>query len=202
MEFSLITTIIIILVSVIIIVCSIGIIVASRFQNKQRKKYNEINNIINQNKNAIFQVKDGLTKEEINNIDSKIDVDLLMCQLFNTYLELENKIKNHDTNLDDILFGHLKEFNISRIKNYKSNGFCDINDGIDLINYSIVEYNKKKLRFRITINCFSYKLVNNQIVSGSNLEKLQKIILLDYQKVDDKWLISAYNKIYEQKLSN
>lgn len=201
MEFSLLSIIVIVLATVTIIICAVGIIIAGKFQKKQMKKYNELNNIINKNKDATFQVKDGLTKEEINNIDSDVDVDLLMQELFSTYIEFEDKIKNLDTNLDDILFGTLKEFNINRIENFKDKGFMEITDGIDLINYSITEYEKNKLTFRITMNCFSYKMLDNKIVSGSNLEKIQKIVLLTYEKLNDKWLISSYDKIYERKLS-
>lgn len=191
-----------VIASITIIVCSIGIIIASRFQNKQKKKYTEVNYLVNKNRDARFSVKEGLTSEEINNIDSSVNVDILMSELYSTYVEMENKIKNFDTNFDGILTGHLKEFNISRIENFKSRGFTDITDGIDLIGYTITEYSKEKLTFRLTINCFSYKTVNNQIVSGSNLEKIQKIILLTYENVNGKWLISSYDKIYERKLSD
>lgn len=199
---SVVNVVVVVIASVVIIVCSIGIIIASRFQNKQKKKFDEVNYLVNKNKSATFQVKDGLTKEEINNIDSEVDVDILMKELYSTYLQLENKIKNLDTNLDNILVGYIKEFNINRIENFKNRGFTDITDGIELINYSITEYSKEKLRFRLTINCFSYKTVDNQIVSGSNLEKIQKILLLSFERVDDKWLISSYDKIYEKKLSD
>ena len=188
--------------SITIIVCSIGIIIASKFQNKQRKKITEVNHLINKNRDARFSVKEGLTKEEINNIDSSVNVDILMSELYSTYLELEKKIKTFDKNFDDILTGHLKEFNINRIQNFQKNGFSDVTDGIDLINYTITEFSKEKLTFRLTINCFSYKIINNQIVSGSNLEKIEKILSLTYEKVNDKWLISSYNKIYEKKLSD
>ena len=194
--------IVVAIASVIIIVCSVGIIIASRFQSKQKKKYTEVNNLVNKNRDARFSVKEGLTNEEINKIDSNVNVDILMSELYSTYVEMENKIKNFDTNFDDVLTGHLKEFNINRIENFKTRGFTDITDGIDLIGYTITEYSKEKLVFRLTINCFSYKTVNNQIVSGSNLEKIQKIILLTYENVNGKWLISAYDKIYERKLSD
>ncbi|MBQ2947223.1 MAG: hypothetical protein IJE04_05235 [Bacilli bacterium] len=194
--------IVVAITSITIIICSIGIIIASRFQNKQKKKYTEVNQLINKNKGARFSVKEGLTKEEINNIDNSVNADILMSELYSKYVDMENKIKTFDTNFDDILTGHLKEFNISRIENFRSNGFADITDGIDLIGYTITEYSKEKLTFRVTINCFSYKTVNNQIVSGSNLEKIQKILLLTYENVNGKWLISTYNKIYERKLSD
>lgn len=191
-----------IILSIIIIVCSIAIIIAIRFQNKKNKKYKECLKIVNEKKDSTLQVRNGLTKEEIINIDSEVDVGILMMELFDTYLELENKIKSLDNNLDHVVTGFLKDFYSNRIKILKEKGSVDITDGIDLINYSITEYSKKKIKFRITINCFSYKMVNNKIISGSNLEKIQKIVLLSYEKVGDKWLISSYEKVYEKKLSD
>ena len=199
---NLINNILVVLVTIVIFICSIGIIIASRFENKKKKKYNECLNIIKEKNDVTLQVKDGLTKDEINKIDGNVDIDLLMGELYNTYVALENKIKLFDSNLDDVLVGYIKDFYINKIENFKEKGFSDVKDGIDLVNYSIIEYSKEKLKFRITINCFCYKTVNNQIVSGSNLEKIQEILLLSYEKVNDKWLISAYEKIYEKKLSN
>ena len=199
---NLINTILVTLATIIIIVCCIGIIIAVKFQNKKKKKYNEYLNFINEKKDSTLQIKDGLTKEEITAIDVEIDIDMLMSELYNTYLELENKIKLFDSNLDDVLVGYLKDFYVNKIENFKEKGYSDITDGIELINYSIIEFSKENLKFRLTINCFSYKTVNNQIVSGSNLEKIQQIILLSFRNVNGKWLISSYEKIFEKKLSS
>ena len=184
----------VVLTTVIVVICSIGIIIAIKFQSKQRKKYKELNRIIKEKKDATFQIKDGLTKEEINSIDNEINVDILMQELYSVFLKLENRIRNFDTDLDNILIGNFKDFTVNKIKN----GFIDVNDGINLISYSITEYSKENLKFRLTINCFSYRMVNNQIVSGNNLEKIQKILLLSFVKQNDKWLISHYDKIYEK----
>ena len=194
--------ILIIIISIVIIICSVGIITSSRFQRKQKKKYKEVNKLVKENKNLTFQVKNGLSKEEINNIDNEVDVDLLMKELYDTYLRFENKMKSFDVNLDDVLVGYIREFNKNRIENFKNRGFADITDGIELINYSITEFGKEKLKFRVTINCFSYKKVNDEIVSGSNLEKVERIVILSYEKINNQWLISDYDKIYEKKLSN
>lgn len=194
--------IIVVVISIVtIIVCSIGIIIATKFQNKQKKKYNEVLNIVKEKEGEIFKVKDGLTKEDVNKIDSKVNMDKLMQELYNIYLSLENKIKKSDSKLDDVLVGYLKDFYINKIENFKEKGYADITDGIELINYSITEYNREKLKFRVNINCFSYKTINNEIVSGSNLERMQRIILLTYENINGKWLISAYDKVYEKKLS-
>lgn len=202
MSIGVVNSVVVALVSVVIIVCSIAIIVASKFQQKQRKKYNECLDIINENKDGTFTFKDSLTKEEINKIDSSIDVDSLMSNLYDTYITLENKLKAFDTDLDGVLTGYIKDFYVNKIENFKERGFTDVTDGIDLIGYSITEFKKDKLKFRITMNCFCYKTINGKIVSGSNLEKIEQILLITYQKVNDKWLISAYEKIYEKKLSD
>ena len=44
--------------------------------------------------------------------------------------------------------------------------------------------------------------MNNQVVSGSNLNKIQKILFLTYENINGKWLISDYDSIYEKKLSD
>lgn len=199
---NIISFVVIIITSIFIIICSIGIITASKFQNKQRKKYEEVNDLIKKNKKSTFKIKDGLTREEIIKIDNEVDIDVLIKELYNLYIELENKIKNLDTNLDDILINYIKDIYINKIENFKDKRSTEITDGIDLINYNIVEYNKEKLKLRLTINCFSYKIANDKIVSGNNLEKIKRIILLTYEKVNNKWFISDCDKIYEKKLSN
>ncbi len=202
MSLNIVNVITVVLASVAIIICSIAIIIASRFQQRKNKKYKECIDIINENKDSTFKVKDSLTKEEINKIDESVDVDLLMSSLYDTYVTLEGKLKSFDENLDDVLTGYIKDFYVNKIQNFKERGFTDVTDGIDLVGYSIVEFSKSKLKFRVTVNCFCYKTVNGKIVSGSNLEKIEQILLLTYKKVKDKWLISSYEKIYEKKLGN
>lgn len=181
--------------------CCIGIIIATIFQNKQKKKYNECLHIIKEKGIDTLQAKTSLTKEDINKIDDKIDVDKLMEKLYQTYLSFESKIKSQDINLDNILTGYIKDFYINKINSLKSKGYEEITDNIDLINYSIVEFSKEKLKFRITVNCFNYKMVNKNIVSGNNLEKIEKVLIITYEKVKSRWLISNYESIYERKLS-
>ena len=194
--------IVVITVSIIIIVCFIGIVISSIFQNKQKKKYKEVKNIIKEKNNAIFKIKDGFTKEDIKSIDDSVDVDKLMKELYNTYLELEKKVKTLNNDFDDILVGNLKEYYINKIKNFKEMGICEVTDDINLIGYSIIEYNKGKIKFRVNITCYSYKVNNNEIISGSNLKKVEQIILLDYKKEANKWYIYNYEKIYDKKLGN
>lgn len=197
---NLINLVVIVLATVIIIVCSIGIIIASKFQNKQKKKYNDCIRIIKEKENATFQIKNGLSKEEINNISPDINVDKLMSDLYDKYIELENKVKLEDSNFDGLLIGHIKDLYINKVEVSKTKNYIEINDGIDLINYSITEFTKDKLKFRITVNCFNYKRSNDTIVSGSNLEKVEQVIILTYEKHNNDWLISKYEKAYEKRL--
>ena len=202
LKLKLINIILIIIGLIITIVCSIGIVIASKFQNKQRKKYNDCLNLIKEKENMAFQVKYGLSKEEINSIDGSIDVDKLMSDLYETYLEFENKLKILDNNLDNILTGYIKEFYINKIENYKLNGYRDVIDSIYLISYSITEFSKEKLKFRVTINCFDYRQINNEVIIGSNIEKVEEVLILTYEYIDDKWLISNYEKVYQKKLND
>lgn len=190
-----------IFVAISILILIISIILAYKFKRKQNKRYREIKNMLNKNKNATFEIKEGISKEEISLIDSNVDIEILMKDLYNTYLTFETKLRNLDENFDDILDDDFKTFNIYKVKNFKEKGIADIIDNIDLVSYAIINYTTTELTFRVVINCLSYKMLNNEIVSGSNLNKVQKILLITYKKINDKWLISSYDEIYEKKLS-
>ena len=194
--------IVVVISSVAIFVSSIGIIIAAKFQKKQKMKYDNLEKIINENKNSIFKVKDNLTEEDIKKIDDTVDVKILMDNLYNTYLELEDKVKNLNCDLDKILTDKLKEFYTLKINSFKEKKYVEIIDGIELISYSITEFSKEKLKFRININCFNYMISNDKIIRGSNLYKVEQIILLSYEKINGIWLIGSYDKIYEKKLGN
>lgn len=201
-ELNLINLVVIVLSTTAIIICSIGIIIASRFQSKQKKKYNDCIRIIKEKENSTFQIKNGLSKEEINQIDSNLDVDKLMNELYDKYIQLESKVKLEDNNFDELLIGHIKDLYINKVEVSKNKNYAEINDGIDLINYSITEFSKEKLKFRITVNCFNYKKSNDTIVSGSNLEKVEQVIILTYENHNNNWLISKYEKVYEKRLQD
>ena len=194
-------TSVIAVVTITIIVSSIGIVIGIRFQKKQKEKYRIIEKLVNENKDMLFQVKDNLTSEEINKIDSTINVEELMSKLYDIYLTFERKTKDLDSNLDDILTESLKEFYVNKIELFKKNSYMDIKDGIDLIGYSITEFNKDSLKFRININCYDYKTINGEIVRGSDKFKVEQIMVISYTKINDNWLINSFDKIYERKLS-
>ena len=192
----------IIIITIIVIISSIIIVFAIKFQRKQKARYNEIKKVIEKNKDAIFQVKDSLTPDEVNDIDKTIDVNLLMIDLYNMYLKFQDKINSFDYDLDDIMTGNLKDFYINKIKSLKKNKCKYVKEKIELVGYSITEFSKEQLKFRININCFNYAMINDKIVNGSNQVRVQQILLLSFQKIGDKWLISNYEKLYEKKLSN
>ena len=96
----------------------------------------------------------------------------------------------------------MSELYTSKIASMQEKDTKHVIDGIDLMGYSIIEFEKEKLKFRVSINCFDYKLKNEEIISGSNLEKLSQINIITFEKIDDKWLISNIEKAFEQKLSN
>lgn len=187
---------------VIIILCVIGIIMASIFQSKKEKKYIECLNIIKEKELQTFQLKDSMTPQEILNMDSEINFDKLMLDLYDKYLLFEEKLSKRDTNLENLLTEKTKKFYILKLESLKSRDCFDITEGIELVNYSIIEFAKNKLKFRIIINCFCYKKYKDKIVSGSNLYKLEKVLILNYEKEDNEWLISDYKVIYEKKLSD
>lgn len=202
MELSIGHIIVLIVSTVAIVLSSIVIVIAVKIQKRKKRKYQECMDIINKNKDITFKIKDSLTIEDINKIDDSIDVNSLMAELFDTFLKLEDHIKNLNNDFDDILTGFFKEFYIDKIKNFKANNYGIITDKIELIGYSITEFNKDILKFRVNINCFNYKIMDGKIVSGNNIDRLEQILIITYQKINDKWLISSCDKIYEKKLSN
>ena len=193
--------IVVISLSIVILICSIGIIISMRFQNKQKKKYQECVRLIKEKEDGTLNVKNGLDIEEIKKIDKNIDPNKLMMKLYDTYLEFVNKLNNNDKGFENILSGFIKEFYENKIDIYNQRGYVEVIDSIELVNYSITEFEKEKLKFRVSITCFNYKKVNDQIISGSNLERVEQIIILTYIKNKRKWLINNIEKVYEKKLS-
>ena len=194
------TIIMLSILSIIISLVSIGIIISLKIQMLQRKKYNEIVDIVNGKKEAVLEFKDGLTKEDINNIDSTIDVDSLMEDLYNTFLNFEDNLRSLNENFDNILTGYIKDFYSNKVSFLKENKRVIVTDNISLIGYSITEFSKKNLKFKIHISCINYKMIENNIVGGSNSYLVEQILLLSYEKVNNKWLISSYDKVYEKKM--
>lgn len=193
---------VIIIVTLIIIICFIGVLIATKFQRKQKKKYKDCVKLINEKENSTLQVKSELSFDDIIKIDSNIDINKLMSDLYDNYLKLQNKLNLLDDDFDDILIGAIKENYKNKVGIFKLKNYKDITERIDLINYSIIEFSPNKLKFRITTNCISYIISNDIIISGNNLQKIEQIIILTYEKQDGKWLISNFEKVYQKPLNS
>lgn len=192
--------IMVIISTIVILICSISIIISVRFQNKQKRKYKECLRLIKETENGTLNVKNGLDEKDIKKIDPKIDINKLMMKLYDIYLEFINKLNNNDKNFDNILDGFIKEFYENKIDIYTNKGYIEIIDAIELVNYSIAEYDKEKLKFRINITCFNYKMINDNVISGSKYERVEQIFILTYKKSKRKWLINNIEKVFEKKL--
>lgn len=190
-----------IIFSTIIFVCSIAIVIAIQFQKKQKKKYEECVKIIKEKENDTLNYQNGVDENYINEIDENINVDQFMMELYGKYLELIDKLNNNSKEFENILTGFIKEFYDNKIDIQNNKRIFDIIEGIELINYTILEFNRFELKFRINITCFNYKKAEEEIISGSNLTRVNQIIVLSYCKIQNEWLINDIEKVYEQKLS-
>ena len=182
---------------IVIIACSIGIIISSIFQMKKTKKYKECVKIIKDKDDKLLSVNDNLSPEYINSIDSSIDVNTLMPKLYNKYVKLQKKLNSLNPNLDDVTTGFIKEMYENRIASFKNKNYFEIVDKINLLEYSIVEFEKDKLKFRIKIKCLDYKMSNDKIIEGSNKKFVDEIIIIEYMNVEGDWLISKLNVAFK-----
>lgn len=182
--------------SITILVCLIGIFIASKFQKKQKEKYQECLEIIHEKENGTFVPKNGLTEKEISVIDKDINFNSLVEELYNIYLRFINKVNINDKNFDDVLTSFIKDFYENKIDVYTSKEKFEIKENIELIEYSILEYSKEKLKFQMTIDCLSYEKCNNVIIDGSNTEVIKKKIIISYIKKDSNWLIENIENTY------
>lgn len=171
----------------------LSILIAIKFQKKQSKKVDDINNIIKEKNGFTFAVKDSLTIEDIKKIDSSVNYSYLCDNLYNKYINFEEKLKNLDDNLDNLLTGYFKDFTIQKIKNFKMSNLKDQKSNIDLLGYAITKFSKNSLEFRINIKFYSEK-------SRNVPSYLEQIILVTYKKQNEDWLISSIDTIYEKKL--
>ena len=187
--------IMLIIIIIILFIMSVGIILSVIFSNKQSKKYNECLRLIKEKEKGTLKSKSDL------NIDSKVDVNKLMQKLYDIYLEFVNKLNNNDESIFSLLNGFIKEVYKNKLDIYKTKNINEITDSIELLNYSILEYEKNKIQFRINISCFNYKKTKDVITSGNNLERVEQIFLITYVKSRNKWLINNIEKVYEKKLS-
>lgn len=190
--------IIILLVAIVSFIYTIAIVVSLKFQQKQRSKYEECLKLV---KESTREMKDALTEKEIKKKDRTIKLDKLLMNLYDIYLEFLDDLNNNNKDFKNILTGYIKEFYENKINIYIEKGYKEITDEIELINYSIIEFNKTKLKFRVAITCFNYKELNNDVVSGNKYDRVEQILIITYLKEKKKWLISNIEKVYEKELT-
>lgn len=186
---------------IVIIILFVSVLFAIKFQKKQKNKYNECIKLIKEKEKGLLDVNNGMSSIDLKKIDANINADKLMMNLYDTYLEFIEKLNKNDKNFDGILDGFIKEFYEKKVDIYKSKNHFEITDNIELVNYSILEYNKEKIKFRVNITCFNYKISKEKVISGSNIERVDQIFILTYNKSKKSWLISNIEKVFEKKLS-
>lgn len=190
--------IIILILAIVSFIYTIAIVVSLKFNQKQKTKYEECLKLV---KESTREMKDALTEKEIKKKDRTIKLDKLLMNLYDIYLEFLDDLNNNNKDFKNILTGYIKEFYENKINIYIEKGYKEITDEIELINYSIIEFNKNKLKFRVAITCFHYKELNSDVVSGNKYDRVEQILLITYVKEKKKWLISNIEKVYEKELT-
>jgi hypothetical protein len=171
-----------------------------KIQHSKRKKYNNCIKILKKKGDVPLNQSDDFDEEKIKQIDSSVNINELTNKLISKYIDFENKIKNQDEDLNNLLTGELKEKYESLISLSKSTGKINIVDDIEILNYAIIDFEPSLLNFRISVKCFHYKKNGTRITSGSNLAKVEQILILEYKKINGDWLISNYDKVIEKNL--
>ena len=197
---SLINKITLVIISIVLFLISVGVVIAIQFQNKQSKKYKECLKLIKDKEDGTLRAKNGVSTREIKKIDPTIDVKELMSKLYETYLEFIEKLNNNDSKISSVLDEFINNVYQNRLEIYKLKNTKEITDSIELTNYTIMSFEKKRVEFRISYTCFNYKMMNDVIVSGSNLEKVEQVVIVTYSKLRKKWVINNIEKVYEKKL--
>ena len=64
-------------------------------------------------------------------------------KLYDKFLNLQEKVNNLDDKFDTLLTGFIKRVYFDRINLYKDNNTCEKLENINLIGYSIIEFNKE-----------------------------------------------------------
>lgn len=201
--YSIFNIILIGVLSFTLLLLSIGMLLSLRFQKKQQKRYNEVIKIVNEKKDEVINVKSGLTEEEIYKVDPDVNIQSLTTELFDKFKGLQLKIKNHDSNnIENLATTPTLEFVKSRIDAYKNNGYYEVMDDIELQGYSIIEFEKEKLKLRIHVVCKNYKKLGDEVISGSDIKPIEEIIIIEYVKIDDNWVIIDVDKVLERKIAN
>ena len=193
-------TIFIVIITVIMIVCAVGIVLAIQVQQKQQKKYLDCIKAINKREDESFNYDGSLTSSQIRKKDKTVNPEELQKKLYDKFLNLQEKINNLDDKFDSILTGFIKRVYVDKINLYKNSNTCEKIENINLIGYSITEFSKEKLKFRLKISALNYKKRCDEIVSGSETQRIELIYIITYEKCGKIWKISNIEKVMEKKI--
>ena len=122
-----------------------------------------------------------------------------MSELYDIYIKFQDGYNNLDETSLGKLTDKAKSFYTNIIINNKSRNFKEVTDNIELIGYSIIEYTESNLKFRIKINCLNYKCLGDKIIGGSNLKRVELILLISFENKEG-WLLDGIQKIYEKAI--
>lgn len=193
-------TVFIIIITIIIVLCTIGIIAANKVQQKQQKKYNDCIKAINEREDETYNYDGSLTPGQIRKKDHTVNPEELQKRLYDKFLSLQEKVNNLDDSFDGLLTGFIKKIYSDRINLYKESDTQEKLEKINLIGYSITEFSKKELKFRVKITAINYKIRGNDIISGSNTNYLEQIYIITYEKIGKVWKISNIEKVLDKKM--
>ena len=175
----------------------IGIVFSLAFQKKQRKKQEVVEQLMKEKEgktiNSVMNKNYSATAKSKDNIE-------LMQKLYDSYIEYQTRFNELDKSYDNFVTPTLKEYSDQKIDLLKSRDSKEVREKIELINYTIVEKREKSLKFRLTINCVEYAMRNDNITRGSNINKMEEILLLTCRKVEEDWVVDRVDKIYENRL--
>jgi len=175
--------------TVVIFVCLIVVISSARFCKKRNKKYKEMIKLVNENKNK------GILE---NNQVTSAETDQIIMTLYNKYLLAIEKINNNEKGFENLFDDFMKEFYEHKIDIFKSQNHNEKNTHIDLVNYSLLNFENEKIEFRIKITGVISCTRNGEVIRGTNGEKIVQIIVLTGVNKDGEWLISNIDQVYQK----
>ena len=194
------TVIFIVIITTIIVLCTIGIIAAVKVQQKQQSKYEDAIKAINEKEDENFNYDGSLTPGQIRKKDRSINPDELQKKLYEKFLNVQEKVNKLDDKFDTLLTGFIKRVYTDRINLYKESKTSEKLEDINLLGYSIVEFSKKELKFRLKITAHNYKIREKEVISGSKVERVELTYIITYEKRGNIWKINNIEKVMEKKM--
>lgn len=193
--------VLLVILTVLLLMFTIGIIVSMKFLKKQAKKYRDCLRLIKEKENGILNEEYGVNDKEIKKIEKVSDVNKLKEILYKTYLKFVDRLTNNDNDFKNILDDFISKYYQNKISIYIKKNKKEIISDIELKKSSILEYNKKELKFKINITCINYVMMDENIISGNPDAKVEQIFILTYVKNKQKWLINNIENVYTENLS-